>query len=60
MSVKKVVKKIKEAFLPPKGTGREPKLEVLKTNSKEVVCSNCNRSGKDCSVCTPVFVDTFK
>ena len=55
MSVKKAVKKVvdtvKKAVAP----------KVVKTETvKTVTCSNCTGKGEQCSVCTPIFVDTFK
>lgn len=50
-AVKKVVEKVKEAVAP-----KVVKAEVVKTSS----CTNCSSKGEQCSVCTPIFVDTFK
>lgn len=36
-------------------------MAVKKTEEVQtVVCDNCQDSGVQCSVCTPVFTDTFK
>ena len=38
----------------------ETKVETrVEVKAEKKVCENCNGSGKQCSVCTPVFVDTF-
>lgn len=38
------------------------KVVVKKTEQKleTNTCKNCTLNGEHCSVCTPVFVDTFK
>ena len=56
MSVKKVVKKVVASV---KKVISKPVVEIAKVEVKENVCSNCENSGKQCSVCTPVFEDTF-
>jgi hypothetical protein len=37
---------------------KEP--EITETpKPKKAKCDNCDDSGRQCSVCTPIFVDTF-
>jgi predicted metal-binding protein len=33
--------------------------DVVVAKKPKFKCDNCEDSGRDCSVCTPVFVDTF-
>lgn len=55
MTVKKVVRKVVDKVK----SIVTPKVVVVKTEVQKTVCSNCNDSGRHCSVCTPVFHDTF-
>ena len=50
-AVKKVVVKIKEAITP--------EVKVVKSSAKKEECANCTSQGEQCSVCSPVFEDTF-
>lgn len=53
MAVKKVVDAIKKAVTP--------KIVLVKEEVRvSDVCPNCENSGLQCAVCSPVFSDTFK
>ena len=56
MTIKKVVKKVVASV---KKVISKPVVEVAKVEVKLLGCYNCDNSGKQCSVCTPVFEDTF-
>lgn len=56
MSVKKAVKKVVDKV---KGVVT-PKVAVVKTEQVKSQCANCSSQGEQCSVCTPIFTDTFK
>lgn len=51
-AVKKVVEKVKETV--------KPKVVKAVVSTEKVVCTNCSSKGEQCSVCTPIFTDTFK
>lgn len=55
MSVKKAVKKVVDT-VKKVATPKVVKTEVV----EKTACSNCTGKGEQCSVCTPIFVDTFK
>lgn len=51
MTVKTVIDKIKEVI--------KPKVVVVKVEETKTICSNCEDSGLQCHLCSPVFSDTF-